>query len=194
MGAVVGVVGLGIMGGAIARNLVAAGWQVFGFDTDRRRQAELVGQGIQDAASVAELAERAQIIISSLPTASAVHCTMLAIAAVTGRKVIIESSTLSLEDKLEVKKTLYAAGHVALDCPISGTGAQALVKDLVVYASGDSGAIATLRALLLGFSRQVYDLGEFGNGSRMKFVANLLVAHSQRGGCGGDGACDQSRP
>src|SRR5262249_23275125 len=50
------------------------------------------------------------------------------------------------------------------------------VKDLVIYASGDSKAIRKLRPLFAGFSRAVHDLGKFGNGSRMKFVANLLVA------------------
>ena len=68
------------------------------------------------------------------------------------------------------------AGHVLLDCPVSGTGAQAKVKDLVVYASGGAAEIKKLRPMFAAFTRAVYDLGEFGNGSRMKYVANLLVA------------------
>ena len=63
-----------------------------------------------------------------------------------------------------------------LDCPVSGTGSQAKTKDLVIYASGDSKAIGKLRPMFGGFSRAVHDLGAFGNGSRMKYVANLLVA------------------
>jgi putative dehydrogenase len=176
MGTRVGVVGLGIMGGAMARNLAAAGWEVFGFDTDRRRQSVLAERGVQSTASAAELVDRAEIIITSLPTPNAVHSTMLPIAAAAGRKIVIETSTLSLEDKLEVKKVLDAARHTALDCPLSGTGAQALVKDLVIYASGDSEEIANLRLLFRGFARELYYVGEYGNGSRMKFVANLLVA------------------
>ena len=65
---------------------------------------------------------------------------------------------------------------ILLDTPLSGTGAQAVNRDLVVYASGDSAAIASLGDVFEGFSRAQYDLGAFGNGSRMKFVANLLVA------------------
>ena len=68
------------------------------------------------------------------------------------------------------------AGHVMLDCPVSGTGAQAKVKDLVVYASGDAAEIKKLRPIFAGFTRAVHDVGAFGNGSRMKYVANLLVA------------------
>ena len=63
-----------------------------------------------------------------------------------------------------------------LDCPLSGTGAQARTGDLSVYASGDKAAYAKTVPVLKGFSRSQYYLGEFGNGSKMKFVANLLVA------------------
>jgi 3-hydroxyisobutyrate dehydrogenase-like beta-hydroxyacid dehydrogenase len=63
-----------------------------------------------------------------------------------------------------------------LDCPVSGTGAQAKVKDLVVYASGGVAEIKRLRPMFAAFTRGVNDLGAFGNGSRMKYVANLLVA------------------
>ena len=63
-----------------------------------------------------------------------------------------------------------------LDCTVSGTGAQAKVKDLVFYASGDSKTIKRLRLMFCDFGREVYDLGAFGNGSKMKYVANLLVA------------------
>ena len=52
----------------------------------------------------------------------------------------------------------------------------AATGDLVIYASGDSKAIGTIKPVLAGFSRKTYDVGAFGNGSRMKFVANLLVA------------------
>src|SRR6202043_68910 len=92
------------------------------------------------------------------------------------RKILIEASTFTLEDKARAERALAKAGHVMLDCPVSGTGKQAAVKDLVIYASGDHKAIRKLRPLFAGFSRAAHDLGAFGNGSRMKYVANLLVA------------------
>jgi 3-hydroxyisobutyrate dehydrogenase-like beta-hydroxyacid dehydrogenase len=70
---------------------------------------------------------------------------------------------------------LRKPGHVTLDCPVSGTGAQAAAKDIVIYASGDNKTIARLRPMFAAFSRAAYDVGEFGNGSRMKYIANLLV-------------------
>ncbi|MFX7824951.1 NAD-binding protein, partial [Acinetobacter baumannii] len=63
-----------------------------------------------------------------------------------------------------------------LDCPLSGTGAQAQTRDLVVFASGEPSAIAALDPLFAGFARKVQVLGPFGDGTKMKFVANLLVA------------------
>src|SRR6202000_2077056 len=79
-------------------------------------------------------------------------------------------------NNLRVEKVLKKAGHIALDCPLSGTGAQAKMRDLIVYASGDSAAIARCAGLFADFGKQSADLGAFGNGSRMKFVANHLVA------------------
>jgi 3-hydroxyisobutyrate dehydrogenase-like beta-hydroxyacid dehydrogenase len=173
----VGLVGLGIMGGAIARNLATAGWEVLGFDLSPDRCDEAAGNGVKLAADAADLARRAPVIITSLPSPKAVVETAKAIAAAgVERRVVAEASTLSLDDKLEFERILSAAGHAALDCPLSGTGAQAQTKDLIVYASGDSGAIASLMPLFADFSRQAHDLGVFGNGTRMKLVANLLVA------------------
>ena len=90
--------------------------------------------------------------------------------------MIAELSTFSIEDKTQAEAALRAAGHVMLDCPLSGTGAQARTKDLIVYASGDAQAIQGLMPVFADFSRQAHDLGSFGNGMKMKFVANLLVA------------------
>jgi putative dehydrogenase len=173
----VGVIGLGIMGGSFARNLAESGWRVLGFDTDPARRRALAKVGVEIMPDAATLARSAPVIITSLPSPQALDAV---VAEITGAKlpsrVVVEASTFTLEDKMRAERALKKAGHVPLDCPISGTGAQAAVKDLVVYASGDKKTIARLKPMFLGFSRAVHDLGEFGNGSRMKYVANLLVA------------------
>jgi L-threonate 2-dehydrogenase len=115
--------------------------------------------------------------MTSLPTPAAVEETANVIAnSGLAPRIVIELSTLSIADKLRFKEILAKAGHIALDCPLSGTGAQAKNRDLVVYASGDSSAIARCAELFADFAKQSADLGRFGNGSRMKFVANHLVA------------------
>ena len=173
----VGIIGLGIMGGAFARNLAAAGWQVKGFDVDPARCAELSKAGVEIAPNVSAIAQSVPAIITSLPSPKALQQVMGEIAAVKGKKLVVaEMSTFALEDKAKAEKALADAGHVLLDCPVSGTGAQAQHKDLVIYASGERASIAALRPLFADFSRQVHDLGAFGNGSRMKYIANLLVA------------------
>jgi putative dehydrogenase len=173
----VGVVGLGIMGGAIARNLAAAGWRVLGYDIDAARTREAAAAGVETTASAGSLAATAPAIITSLPTPAALDQTVDAIVtAKPPRRVVVEASTFALDDKARAEAALRAGGHVLLDCPLSGTGAQAKTKDLVIYASGDTASIAALKQLFADFSRQTHDLGAFGNGTKMKFVANLLVA------------------
>ncbi len=173
----VGIVGLGIMGGAIARNLVERGWRVIGFDTDAAKRAELAAANVSIADDVAQVTRDAPIVMTSLPTPAAVENVAQAIAN-SGQtpRIVIELSTLTLADKLRFEAILKQAGHIALDCPLSGTGAQAKMRDLIVYASGDSAAIARCAQLFADFAKQSADLGTFGNGSRMKFVANHLVA------------------
>jgi L-threonate 2-dehydrogenase len=173
----IGVIGLGVMGGAFARHLAGAGWKVIGYDIDAGRNREARAAGVEIAHSADEVAEKARDVITSLPTSRAVLDVATVIARATApARTVAETSTLSLDDKLEVARILRDAGHTALDCPMSGTGAQAAIKDLVVYASGDPTAIERLKPAFTAFTRRVWDLGAYGNGSKMKFIANHLVA------------------
>ncbi len=172
-----GVIGLGIMGGSFSRNLVKAGWRVIGFDIDPKKRKELARAGVEIVGSATAVAAAAPIVITSLPKPEALIATAKAIAAAgLPNRIIAECSTFTIEDKEKAEKALRAAGHTMLDCPVSGTGSQARTGDLVIYASGDRKAVAKIKPMFAGFSRKVYDVGVFGNGSRMKYVANLLVA------------------
>lgn len=172
----IGLIGLGIMGGAIAPNLVAAGHRVVGYDVDPARCEMLAAAGVAIAACVADLVGAVDAVLTSLPHERALAETARAIAAAgAAPRTIVELSTMSIEAKQAARETLAAAGHVLLDCPLSGTGAQARNRDLTVYASGDSAAIAAAAPIFEGFAKAWFDLGVFGNGSRMKYVANLLV-------------------
>ncbi len=173
----VGMVGLGIMGGAFAKNLVAAGWRVVGYDISRARCREAERNGVEIARNTATLAAEVPVILTSLPKPEALIATMRALAAAKlKRKLIVEMSTFTISDKENAQRIAGKAGHAMLDCPVSGTGSQAQARDLVFYASGDSAAIRRLRPMFEDFGRHVYDVGTFGNGCKMKYVANLLVA------------------
>ena len=176
----VAVVGLGIMGGAFARHLARAGHRVGGFDPDPDRAATSRKQGVAVAADCAGAIRDAELVLLSLPNDAALDQTADALIHTRGNRddglVVVELSTLDIECKRRNERRLAAAGIVLLDCPVSGTGAQADAADVVVYASGPEAAIATVEPVLRDFSRDVFSLGAFGNGMRMKLVANLLVA------------------
>jgi 3-hydroxyisobutyrate dehydrogenase-like beta-hydroxyacid dehydrogenase len=173
----VGVIGLGIMGGAFGKNLVKAGWRVVGYDINPARRREAKRAGIQIARSATEVAAAVPTILTSLPKPQALADTVRKIAAANlKRKVVVEMSTFAISDKEKAARALHKAGHVMVDCPVSGTGSQAKNRDLVFYASGHARTIARLRPVLTAFGRHVFNVGAFGNGSRMKYVANLLVA------------------
>jgi putative dehydrogenase len=173
----IAVIGLGIMGGAIARNLIAAGFSVSGFDVDAGRAAAAAKDGVRGASSPTEAVRGAAVALISLPSVGALDDTVTKlVAAPRAGLIVLEVSTLPIDAKERARDRLAAAGMTLLDCPLSGTGAQAITKDLAVYASGDEAAFGRCREVFAGFARVTHYLGAFGNGSRMKFVANLLVA------------------
>jgi L-threonate 2-dehydrogenase len=175
----VGIIGIGIMGTAMMRNLVRDGFEVVGYDVAEGAMARLAEAGGIPAAAPRDVAETAEILITSLPDVDAFEQVMAGqggIASSNGTgQIVIECSTLPIVVKMRGQAQLAAQGKILLDCPVSGTGAQAANKDLVVFASGDEAAFARCREVLAGMSRAQKYVGAFGNGSRMKFIANHLV-------------------
>ena len=176
----VGIIGVGVMGFAMARNLRQAGFDVVGYDPALGARERLAGIGGTPVGTPRLVAEACPTIILSLPSAKALADAVggengLAAASARGT-VAIECSTLPLADKKAALAVLEGAGKILLDCPLSGTGAQAAVKDLVVFGSGEEAAFERSRPVFEGMSRVQRYLGAFGNGSIMKYVANLLVS------------------
>jgi putative dehydrogenase len=173
----VGMIGLGIMGSAMAGSLMQAGYRVVGYDVLPTRRRDHRRAGGQVAASCRAVGGRAGIVVCSLPSSRALLETAAALSESSRPvKIVIETSTLPIAVKQEARRNLAARGTTLLDCPLSGTGAQARARDLVVYASGDRPAYRRAVPILSAFSRAQYYVGGFGAGSKMKFVANLLVA------------------
>lgn len=174
----IGIVGVGIMGGAFAANLRAAGHPLVVYDVSPDALARVKAIGGSVAASPAEVGEQARVVITSLPTEAALH------EAIGGERglnksranpVVVEMSTMRLNIKESARRALADAGKTMLDCPVSGTGAQAAKKDLVVFGSGDRAAWDSVAGIFPGMARQQHYLGDFGNGSKMKYLANVLV-------------------
>jgi 3-hydroxyisobutyrate dehydrogenase-like beta-hydroxyacid dehydrogenase len=176
----IGLVGVGIMGTAYAGNLLARGLATSGWDVDGSRLDALAEMGGAPAASIAELAAGSDIVLCALPSTAAL------IEAVEGPGGVlagahpgltfVEMSTFPLAAKERAREVLAPVGVAVIDAPVSGTGAQAAVADIVIYASGDAAAIAGAMPVFDARGKATHNLGEFGNGSKMKYVANLLVS------------------
>ncbi len=182
-GGSVGVIGLGTMGSAIATSLQRAGFSVAGVDVDAGARERLRGKIDSFGDTPDSLPARTPALITSLPSSAALMqiCAALVLraqrqSAGAPRIVLAETSTLPIADKQRARSLLAGAGIGMVDAPLSGTGAQARTRDLAVYASGEPADIAAMAAVFDGFARARYDVGAFGNGMRMKLVANLLVA------------------
>jgi putative dehydrogenase len=149
MAARVGIVGIGIMGTAMMRNLLSDGFEVVGYDVSADAMARLAEAGGVTANSPRDVAEKVEILITSLPSVDAFEQVMAGqggIASSNGKgQIVIECSTLPIGVKARGQAQLAAQGKVLLDCPVSGTGAQAASKDLVVFASGDEAAYRARR-------------------------------------------------
>ena len=176
----VGVIGLGIMGGAMAQALAAAGHDVFGYDpapAARRRLERAGGYALESSFAVAN---RAGILITSLPSSPALSSTVRQVgqarASPNSNRILVEMSTLPIADKRRAQTELAGAGWTVLDCPISGTAARLKDRDWMIFASGARRACAGVRPLLRVFTDQIPYVGDFGSGMRMKLVANHLVA------------------
>ena len=173
----VGMIGLGIMGSAMSYNLMRAGVRVIGYDVAPGARSAHKRAGGVPVKSPREVARRADIVITSLPSARALADVAAELAKSPKRGiVVVETSTLPIEAKTAARDALARRGVTLLDCPLSGTGAQARAKDLLIYVSGERAAYDRIAPVLPGFTSANYYVGTFGSGSKMKFVANLLVA------------------
>lgn len=180
MGTTVGVIGLGNMGGAIAANLLDAGFDVIGIDIDPPRVDAFTARGGHVATSPADVTERADIVIISLPNVAALEQVLHGPGGLVaeGRSgvVCVETSTFPLPAKVAAAAALAEKGIPLLDCTVSGTGSQARDRDIVLYTSGPAELLERCRPIFDAVSKAAPRVGEFGAGSIMKFVSNLLVA------------------
>jgi L-threonate 2-dehydrogenase len=173
----VGIIGLGVMGIAYARNLRRAEFAVSGYDPTPAAMDALTECGGTALADPAAVAAASDVMLLALPSTAALENCILQMLPVLGSgQVLVEMSTLPLDAKDDARKAVSQTGATLLDCPVSGTGAQAAKGDLVVFASGDADAIERIRPVFSGLARDVRQVGPFGAGMKMKYVANLLVS------------------
>lgn len=173
----VGIIGLGIMGGAYGRNLIKGGIEVIGVDPYPAARDKFTQSGGQAQAELGPwIAECDLVILSLISPAVLAEVTANLAGLLSKGQVVLETGTFAMADKLAARDAIAPSGAHLLDCPVSGTGAQAEVADLVMMASGTSAAIAHAKPYMAHFTRSVIEAGDFGAGIQLKYVANHAVA------------------
>lgn len=171
--AVVGVIGLGNIGGAVAANLVADGDDVVVTDLDPGRVAAVAGARGGDVAAVARAGE---ITITSLPTPEVVAEVASAwAAAAPAGAILLDLSTSSPAGNRALAATLAETGHHLVEAPLTGGAIGARKRSLVFMVGGDDEPVAHCLPLLDRLGRATFHLGPVGAGTTMKLVNSLLA-------------------
>ena len=177
----VAVIGAGIMGSAMARNLVAAGLNTRVWDRSSSATAPLADAGAVVAASAREAARDAGVVITMLPTADAVDSVFLdggAADALADGSVWAQMGTIGVEATLRIRDLLAAQrpGVMFVDAPVSGSKGPAEQGQLLILASGPAAAADVVRPVFDVLGRKTVWLGKAGQGSQVKLVVNAYMS------------------
>lgn len=173
----VGIIGLGIMGSAYSANLLKAGISVIGADPSPAGREKLEAAGGQVRDSIGDWVKDCDLVIISVAATKVLADVTRALGShLNAGQVVMETGTFAMKDKLAAQAAVEANGAILLDTPVSGTGAQAANADLLIMASGPTDAIARARPFLEHLSHTVMEAGDFGAGTKLKYIANHAVA------------------
>jgi 3-hydroxyisobutyrate dehydrogenase len=171
----VGMVGVGNMGGRMARRLVDAGYDVRAYDADPARAP---AAGATPAASLAQIAADCDVILLSLPDSAVIEAVIRGdgglLAGARDGQVIVDLSTADPASTRALHDELAARGARYLDAGISGGAAAAAKGTLTLMVGGDAGALAAVTPVLDAFSASVHHMGASGAGHVTKVLNNFL--------------------
>lgn len=174
----VGIVGLGNLGLAIASNLIQSGLEVIGYR--RSSRSDFVALGGVMASSPASLASQCELIITCLPSVSALEEVVQGerglLKAISPHSVLLEMSTLAIGSKVAVAERLAALEVETLDCPVSASVDMISQREGAIFASGLESTYRKVSYVLDAIIDGHFYVGEFGAGMTTKLCANLLVA------------------
>jgi 3-hydroxyisobutyrate dehydrogenase-like beta-hydroxyacid dehydrogenase len=178
----IGIIGLGLVGSALAERLSAAGFPLVGYDVDTAKIGELKRFGVVPAASPAEVSSQARRLILSLPTSTEVRDVIEGIEGTEGvletartGDTIVDTTTAAPSDSVAIAAMLADRGIPFLDATILGSSAQVREADTIVMVGGDSSEVDAARELFDTFARKVFHMGPSGTGATTKLVANMVL-------------------
>lgn len=178
MSETIGFIGLGVLGSAIAGNLLDSGRKLVVCDIDADRLAALTKAGGEAAATPRETADRSDIVFLCLPTAESLGEVVSGPDGLAGGgaegQIVVELSTFAIAAKEAARDVLAQKGKTMLDCPVSGNRIMALKRKLTAFGSGDKAAWERVEPVVRDFAERAFHVGEFGCGMRMKFCGNIL--------------------
>lgn len=174
-GKAVGIIGLGVLGSAIAEVLIKNGFKVLGCDLSPDHVSKAQALGVHIIETPEDLATEVDPVLTCLPTTAALHDVVAKLrASGVAALTVIEVSTFAVEEKEKARDALAVDGLTMLDCPLSGNRIMALKGQLTAFGSGDEIAFENIREFLQGFCREVHYVGPFGHGMKMKICGNIL--------------------
>ena len=169
----VGIIGLGVLGSAIAINFINKNISINGYDIDQKVLEKLSNNKINVYNSIHKISNECNFIITSLPSETSLINVCKELVN-NDDLIIIETSTLPLDCKLEAKKILLEKNVSIFDAPLSGNRIAALEGKLSAYLSGDNKNKMETQNVLKVFCQKVTDVGDYGNGTVMKLIGNIL--------------------
>jgi 2-hydroxy-3-oxopropionate reductase len=176
----VAVIGLGIMGGPMAANLVKAGFDVIGYNRSRGKVDRLVEQGGRGAADVAEAVREADVVLTMLPDSPDVEGVVLGeggvLASAPAGTLFIDASTIRPDVSVRLADAARERGIRAVDAPVSGGEAGAIEGTLSIMVGGDADDVAAARPILEAVGSTVVHVGPAGSGQTVKAANQLIVA------------------
>lgn len=172
----IGVIGLGLMGDALAGRLIASGYAVLGHDIASSRREALEAGGGEVARDPTHVASRCDRILLSLPTTDVVEDVLARMdAALDAGHTIVDTTTGDPRQAAVLGARLADRGVAYLDATLSGSSAQARTGDLIVTAGGTREAFTACEDLFRSFARRWFHVGAWGDGDRVKLVSNLVL-------------------
>ncbi|HEV8457527.1 MAG TPA: NAD(P)-dependent oxidoreductase [Methylomirabilota bacterium] len=176
----IGIVGLGLLGHAVASRLIKAGHAVVGFDLLPARVEALTALGGTAAPSAAAVAQSAEAVCTLLPSLATVEeATLGAGGIVSGARpglTVIQMSTISPTLTKRLAEEVAARGLGFLDCPVSGSSAMVERGDGIIFVGGERALYERWRPVLESVLPRAVHVGRAGQAMVLKLVANLLVA------------------